>query len=72
MNIEKRFYLADKAFQYTFSYEKIISQFFTKKNTFKTDNQNNLFPKKINFSFIKKQDLRYGKSTSKSIFLCRK
>ncbi|AHG61479.1 Purh [Buchnera aphidicola str. G002 (Myzus persicae)] len=62
MNIEKRFYLADKAFQYTFSYEKIISQFFTKKNTFKTDNQNNLFPKKINFSFIKKQDLRYGEN----------
>lgn len=58
MDIEKRFYLATKAFQYTASYEKVISEYFIQKNTF----NKNLFPKEINFSFIKKQDLRYGEN----------
>ncbi|QCI20782.1 bifunctional phosphoribosylaminoimidazolecarboxamide formyltransferase/IMP cyclohydrolase [Buchnera aphidicola (Hyperomyzus lactucae)] len=62
MNIETRFNLASKAFQYTLSYEKIISKYFVEKNSFKKTHINNLFPKKINFSFIKKQDLRYGEN----------
>ncbi|WAI18240.1 MAG: bifunctional phosphoribosylaminoimidazolecarboxamide formyltransferase/IMP cyclohydrolase [Buchnera aphidicola (Acyrthosiphon caraganae)] len=59
MNIEKRFALASKAFEYTLSYEKIISQYFIKKNT---SYKKSLFPKEMNFSFIKKQDLRYGEN----------
>jgi phosphoribosylaminoimidazolecarboxamide formyltransferase/IMP cyclohydrolase len=62
MNIEKRFNLASKAFQYTLSYEKIISKYFIEKNSFEKTDLKNLFPKKINFSFIKKQDLRYGEN----------
>ncbi|QCI17455.1 bifunctional phosphoribosylaminoimidazolecarboxamide formyltransferase/IMP cyclohydrolase [Buchnera aphidicola (Acyrthosiphon lactucae)] len=62
MNIEKRFNLASKAFEYTSSYEKIISQYFVKKSTFNKKNKNNFFPKEINFSFIKKQNLRYGEN----------
>ncbi|QIQ41657.1 MAG: bifunctional phosphoribosylaminoimidazolecarboxamide formyltransferase/IMP cyclohydrolase [Buchnera aphidicola (Microlophium carnosum)] len=62
MNTEKRFYLASKAFQYTLSYEKIIAQYFIKKNTFNKNDKSNSFPEEINFSFIKKQDLRYGEN----------
>ncbi|QCI22501.1 bifunctional phosphoribosylaminoimidazolecarboxamide formyltransferase/IMP cyclohydrolase [Buchnera aphidicola] len=62
MNSEKRFFLASKAFEYTLSYEKIISQYFTKKNSFHKNDKNNFFPQEINFSFIKKQDLRYGEN----------
>lgn len=62
MNIEKRFNLASKAFEYTCSYEKIISRYFMKKNSFYKQSIKNLFPKEINFSFIKKQDLRYGEN----------
>ncbi|QCI23608.1 bifunctional phosphoribosylaminoimidazolecarboxamide formyltransferase/IMP cyclohydrolase [Buchnera aphidicola (Macrosiphoniella sanborni)] len=56
MNIEKRLDLASKAFEYTSSYEQAISQYFIKKN------KNKLFPNKIYFSFIKKQNLRYGEN----------
>ncbi|QCI19620.1 MAG: bifunctional phosphoribosylaminoimidazolecarboxamide formyltransferase/IMP cyclohydrolase [Buchnera aphidicola (Brevicoryne brassicae)] len=62
MNIEKRFYLATKAFEYTAYYEKIISQYFIKKNMLNKIYCENLFPQEINFSFIKKQDLRYGEN----------
>ncbi|ANZ22286.1 bifunctional phosphoribosylaminoimidazolecarboxamide formyltransferase/inosine monophosphate cyclohydrolase [Buchnera aphidicola (Diuraphis noxia)] len=62
MNIEKRFYLAKKAFEYTASYEKSISEYFIKQNTLKKTNLENLFPKEINFYFKKKQDLRYGEN----------
>ncbi|QCI15736.1 bifunctional phosphoribosylaminoimidazolecarboxamide formyltransferase/IMP cyclohydrolase [Buchnera aphidicola] len=59
MNIEKRFNLACKAFQYTLLYEQAISNFFMTKNA---ADQKNLFPETINLSFIKKQDLRYGEN----------
>ncbi|QCI21932.1 bifunctional phosphoribosylaminoimidazolecarboxamide formyltransferase/IMP cyclohydrolase [Buchnera aphidicola] len=62
MNIKKRFYLATKAFEYTANYERIISQYFIKKNNIKKNDFKNLFPKEINFSFTKKQDLRYGEN----------
>jgi len=62
MNIEKRFSLASKAFEYTLAYEKIILQYFKKQNSCYQNKKNNLFPKEINFSFIKKQDLRYGEN----------
>ncbi|QCI25272.1 bifunctional phosphoribosylaminoimidazolecarboxamide formyltransferase/IMP cyclohydrolase [Buchnera aphidicola (Sitobion avenae)] len=62
MNIEKRFNLASKAFEYTSSYEKIISRYFIKKNALHKNNENYLFPNEIKFSFIKKQDLRYGEN----------
>lgn len=62
INIENRFNLASKAFEYTSSYEKMISEYFTQKNHFHKNNSNNLFPKKIHFSFIKKQELRYGEN----------
>lgn len=62
INIETRFHLASKAFRYTLAYEKIISEYFVKKDVLQKKTQNNLFPKQINFSFIKKQDLRYGEN----------
>ncbi|CAL4326101.1 bifunctional phosphoribosylaminoimidazolecarboxamide formyltransferase/IMP cyclohydrolase [Buchnera aphidicola] len=62
LNTEKRLYLATKAFEYTSRYEKNISQYFLKKNTFHVNHKKKLFPKEINFSFIKKQDLRYGEN----------
>lgn len=62
MNIEKRLYLASKAFAYTSSYEKMISDYFIKKNNLYQKNDHDLFPNKIHFSFIKKHDLRYGEN----------
>lgn len=62
MDIKTRFNLASKAFAYTSSYEKIISEYFIKNNNFNKQHNTNLFPKIIHFSFIKKQDLRYGEN----------
>lgn len=61
-NIEKRLYLATKAFEYTSCYEKNIFKYFLKNNTFNPNYEKNLFPEEINFSFIKKQNLRYGEN----------
>lgn len=62
LNVETRFYLAAKAFQYTSSYEKSISQYFTKNKAFNTTHSHYSFPNEINFYFKKKQDLRYGEN----------
>ncbi|ADP67011.1 bifunctional phosphoribosylaminoimidazolecarboxamide formyltransferase/IMP cyclohydrolase [Buchnera aphidicola] len=62
MNMEKRFNLASKAFEYTSYYEQIISQYFIEQNSLYKKTNNSLFPNEINFSFIKKQDLRYGEN----------
>ncbi|CAL4317994.1 bifunctional phosphoribosylaminoimidazolecarboxamide formyltransferase/IMP cyclohydrolase [Buchnera aphidicola] len=59
ITLEKRFYLAHKAFQYTLSYEKKIEQYFSENITLKN---NNAFPKILNLQFIKKQNLRYGEN----------
>ncbi|QCI24150.1 bifunctional phosphoribosylaminoimidazolecarboxamide formyltransferase/IMP cyclohydrolase [Buchnera aphidicola (Muscaphis stroyani)] len=60
--IENRLDLADKAFRYTLSYEKKISQYFFKKNVFNKKCINKNFPNEINLKFIKKQNLRYGEN----------
>lgn len=62
MNIEKRFHLASKAFQYTLSYEETISKYFIEKSLFHKTDKTKIFPKTINLSFTKKQDLRYGEN----------
>jgi phosphoribosylaminoimidazolecarboxamide formyltransferase/IMP cyclohydrolase len=62
MTLEKRFHLATKAFAHTLSYENSIFQYFEQHNTFKIKYPETFFPKEINFSFIKKQDLRYGEN----------
>ncbi|CAL4318041.1 Bifunctional purine biosynthesis protein PurH [Buchnera aphidicola (Protaphis terricola)] len=62
ISLEKRFYLATKAFQYTSHYEKNIKNYFLKNNTFNADIKKNLFPDKIELNFKKKQNLRYGEN----------
>ncbi|AEO07864.1 bifunctional phosphoribosylaminoimidazolecarboxamide formyltransferase/IMP cyclohydrolase [Buchnera aphidicola] len=61
INIENRFNLASKAFEYTSSYEKMISEYFIQKIIFiKTIVI--IYFQKNTFFFYKKQDLRYGEN----------
>lgn len=62
IDLEKRFNLAAKAFEYTSNYEKEIAEYFINKKNFQSQCQKKLFPNKIKLNFIKKQKLRYGEN----------
>ena len=62
IDINTRLQLARKAFQYTSSYESTIAKYFSQYQSYSMQKKHNLFPNKINFSFIKKQDLVYGEN----------
>ncbi|CAL4042050.1 bifunctional phosphoribosylaminoimidazolecarboxamide formyltransferase/IMP cyclohydrolase [Buchnera aphidicola] len=64
ITLKTKFKLAVSAFDYVTKYDTIISNYFFNKN--KKIKKNNLhktlLPKKLELSFIKKQDLRYGEN----------
>ena len=62
LNLECRFYLAKKAFKYTAKYDSAISNYLNG-----LDKSKNLdYPKKLNLTFNKKIDLRYGENPHQS------
>ncbi|MFM8490414.1 MAG: bifunctional phosphoribosylaminoimidazolecarboxamide formyltransferase/IMP cyclohydrolase, partial [Candidatus Methylopumilus sp.] len=58
LNLECRFNLAKKAFEHTAKYDSAISNYLNGLDT----NKNVTYPNKLNLSFNKKMDLRYGEN----------
>ena len=55
VTIESKEYLAAKVFQYTASYDALISEYFNNKFNINA-------PDRITFTYVKKQELRYGEN----------
>ncbi|MSQ80247.1 MAG: bifunctional phosphoribosylaminoimidazolecarboxamide formyltransferase/IMP cyclohydrolase [Candidatus Methylopumilus sp.] len=62
INLELRFSLAKKAFEHTANYDSAISNYLNGLNT----NKNLAYPNKLNLTFNKKIDLRYGENPHQS------
>jgi phosphoribosylaminoimidazolecarboxamide formyltransferase/IMP cyclohydrolase len=62
LNLECRFNLAKKAFEHTAKYDSAISNYLNGLNT----NKNVTYPNKLNLTFNKKMDLRYGENPHQS------
>ena len=58
LNLKCRFNLAKKAFEYTAKYDSAISNYLEGLDT----NRNITYPNKLNLTFNKKMDLRYGEN----------
>ena len=62
LNLECRFNLAKKAFEHTAKYDSAISNYLNGLDT----NRNVTYPNKLNLTFNKKMDLRYGENPHQS------
>ena len=62
LNLECRFNLAKKAFEHTAKYDSAISNYLNGLDT----NRNVTYPDKLNLTFNKKMDLRYGENPHQS------
>ncbi|MGK2946370.1 MAG: bifunctional phosphoribosylaminoimidazolecarboxamide formyltransferase/IMP cyclohydrolase [Candidatus Malihini olakiniferum] len=66
LTLENRFNLAIKAFEYIAAYDSMIANYFSTMAPpyhRKKDKPTGHFPRTLNLSFIKKQDMRYGENS---------